>query len=410
MSAWAGAGKTLALVATRQAGNDFTQDCPCPDVLLDIVRLQNHFFDYEKCDFPPGGATVKIGMRTLFKSHPKDISSNQANYSKSNKHLMKNRILVFGFTCFMFQTYAQTFAPTGSKWVYCYAVNALGGTEGYDTLVVESVAETHFDTLPCQELRVTYCYSQGAFGSGLVSEFTVCQDNKKIYHREGDSLFLLYNFGLMPGDTFRIRYPMVLDTFNQLAVDSSFYPDPSRPYFDVVILDTTTLDLNGQMVWSQTFAEVSNIGSFQPSWYSGRFLEGIGSAAGWLLPRAINAIQEEHIPMGLISYTSPMLNGIFLNPGSFCQTTSLKENIPLFSTRAWPNPSSGAFVVQWDARINTAKVVLSDLAGRSVREWDANGGTLTVQDLHMLPHGMYLLTVQPQGQQPETHKLLIQRP
>ena len=52
---------------------------------------------------------------------------------------MKNKVLVFAFTCFIFQTFAQTFAPVGSKWVYCYAVNAEGGAEGYDTLVVESV-------------------------------------------------------------------------------------------------------------------------------------------------------------------------------------------------------------------------------------------------------------------------------
>jgi hypothetical protein len=279
---------------------------------------------------------------------------------------MKSKVLVFAFTCFIFQTYAQTFAPVGSKWVYCYAVNALGGTEGYDTLVVESVAETHFDTLSCRELRVTYCYSWGDFGCGLVSKITVCQDDKKVYYQEGDSLYLLYNFGLMPGDTLQIRYPMALDTFNQLAVDSAFYANPSSPYFDIVILDTATLDLNGQMVWSQTFAEVGDDDSFQPSWYSGQFLEGIGSTAGWLFPRAINALQEEHIPMNLISYLSPVLNSNFLSLNPFCQTTSLKESIPVFTAKAWPNPAKAVLNIEVPINGEAAHVRIFDVSGRLV--------------------------------------------
>jgi len=126
----------------------------------------------------------------------------------------------------------------------------------------------------------------------------------------------------MPGDTLRIRYPMVPDTFNQLAVDSAVYANPSSPYFDVAILDTATLDLNSQKVWAQNFAAVRNDDSFQPSWYSGQFLEGIGSTAGWLFPGAINALQEEHIPMHLISYTSPVLSNN--RAASICKSKTCK--------------------------------------------------------------------------------------
>ena len=277
---------------------------------------------------------------------------------------MKHKIISLVFACFTFQAYAQTFAPVGSKWVYCYAVNAVGGAEGYDTLVVESVAETHFDTLPCRELRVTYCYSWGDFGCGLVSKVTVCQDDKKVYYQEGDSLYLLYNFGLMPGDTLHIRYPLALDTFNQLTQDSAFYANPSSPYFDIVILDTATLDLNGQKVWSQTFAEVSNDDSFQPSWYSGQFLEGIGSTAGWLFPRAINALQEEHIPMNLTSYTSPALNSNFLNLNPFCQTTSLEESIPVFTAKVWPNPAKAVLNIELPINGKAVQVQIFDVSGK----------------------------------------------
>lgn len=279
---------------------------------------------------------------------------------------MKNKVLIFAFTCFMFQTYAQTFAPVGSKWVYCYAVNAVGGPEGFDTLVIESVAETHFDTLPCRELRVTYCYSSGNFGCGLVSKTTVCQDDKKVYYQEGDSLYLLYNFGLMMGDTLHIRYPLELDTFNRLAVDSSFYANPSHPYFDIVILDTMTLDLNGQKVWAQTFAEVGDHDSFLPTWYSGQFLEGIGSTAGWLLPRAINALQEEHIPMDLISYTSPVLNGNFLNLNTYCKTTYIKQNTPVLSTKVWPNPAKTVLNIEVPINGEAVLVRIFDVSGKLV--------------------------------------------
>lgn len=303
---------------------------------------------------------------------------------------MKNKALVFAFTCFIFQTYAQTFAPVGSKWVYCYAVNAVGGAEGYDTLVVESVAETHFDTLPCRELRVTYCYSWGDFGCGLVSKVTVCQDDKKVYYQEGDSLYLLYNFGLMPGDTLRIRYPMTLDTFNQLAVDSGFYANPSSPYFDIAILDTATLDLNGQKVWSQTFAEVSNDDSFQPSWYSGQFLEGIGSTAGWLFPRAINALQEEHIPMNLISYRSPVLSGNFLNLNPFCQTTSLQENTPVFYTMVWPNPAKAVLNIELPINGEVVQVQIFDVSGKTVLTVTTHASDVMQVNITDLKPGIYL--------------------
>ncbi|MBX2893188.1 MAG: T9SS type A sorting domain-containing protein [Saprospiraceae bacterium] len=277
---------------------------------------------------------------------------------------MKNKLITFVFVCFTFQTHAQTFAPVGSKWVYCYAVNAVGGAEGYDTLVVESIAETHFDTLPCSELQVTYCYSSGDFGCGLVSKTTVCQDDKKIYYREGDSLYLLHDFGLMPGDTLRIRYPMALDTFNRLAIDSAFYASPSLPYFDIVVVDTTTLDLNGNAVWAQTFVEVGDDDAFQPSWYSGQFLEGIGSTAGWLFPRAINALQEEHIPVSIISYISPTLNGNFLNLNAFCQTTSTKGIKPVSSVKVWPNPAKTVLNLEVPTTGEGVQVQIFDVSGK----------------------------------------------
>jgi len=306
---------------------------------------------------------------------------------------MKNKVLVFLFLCFTSHVYAQTFAPVGSKWVYCYAVNASGGALGYDTLVVESVAETHFDTLPCRELRVTYCYSWGAFGCGLVSKINICQDDKKIYYQEGDSLFLLYNFGLMPGDTLRIRYPIALDTFNQLAVDSAFHADPSRPYFDIVILDTATLDLNGQKVWAQTFSEVGNDGPFLPSWYSGQFLEDIGSTAGWLFPRAINALQEEHIPMNLISYTSPALSGEFLNLNAFCQTTSLEESSPVFSTKVWPNPTKAVLNIKLPINGEAFQVQICDVSGKTVLTATGRSSDSTQVNITGLKQGVYLFKV-----------------
>jgi hypothetical protein len=304
---------------------------------------------------------------------------------------MKSKVIVLVLVCFSFQAYPQIFAPVGSKWVYCYAVNAVGGAEGYDTLVVESVAETHFDTLPCRELRVTYCYSQGYFGCGLVSKIIVCQDYKKVYYQEGDSLYLLYDFDLMPGSTLRIRYPMILDTFNQLAVDSAFYSNPSSPYFDLVILDTATLNLNGQAVWSQTFMEAGSDDSFKPSWYSGQFLEGIGCTAGWLFPRAINALQEEHIPINLISYTSPILNGNFLSLNPFCQTASTKANTPVFSAKVWPNPGKTVLNIEMPINGEATQFQIFDVNGKLVlTTTDRVVNTIQINIADLKP-GIYLL-------------------
>lgn len=279
---------------------------------------------------------------------------------------MKSKVFSLIFACFALYAQSQTFAPVGSKWVYCYAVNALGGAEGYDTLVVESIAETHFDTLPCRELQVTYCYLWGDFGCGLVSKVTVCQDNKKVYYQEGDSLHLLYNFDAMPGDTLRIRYPQALDTFNQLAIDSAFFANPSRPYFDIVILDTATLDLNGQKVWAQTFEEIQNDDDFHSSWYNGQFWEGIGSTAGWLFPRAINGLQEEHIPLNLISYTSLALSGNFLNFNPFCPTTSIKEKFSNFFVKVWPNPANDVLNIELPEGNAPVLIQIIDQTGRIV--------------------------------------------
>ena len=309
---------------------------------------------------------------------------------------MKKKVLVFVFCCFIVQTYAQIFAPVGSKWVYCYAVNAVGGAEGYDTLVVESVAETHFENLTCRELKVTYCYSWGDYGCGLVSKFNVCQDGKVVYYQEGDSLHLLHDFGAMPDDTLRIRYPIALDTFNREAVDSAFYASPSSPYFDIVVVDTSTLELNGQMVWAQTFAEVGDDDFFHSSWHGGQFLEGIGSTAGWLFPRAINLLQEEHIPMNLVSYTSSTLIGNFFNVNPLCKTTSTKGATLVSSVtvlfRLSPNPAGDILNIETDSMPKgDYQLLIRDSYGRTVEELEI-GNTHQINIIHYAP-GIYWATL-----------------
>jgi hypothetical protein len=236
---------------------------------------------------------------------------------------MKNFLIINILIQLSISGYSQSFATVGSKWVYCYAVNALGGSLGRDTLVLESVAEAQFDGLPCKKIQITHCYSFGNFGGGLVYNFMICQDQKKIYYKEADSLYLLYNFGAMPGDTLHIRYPLLMDTFNQIATDPNFYQNPSSLYFDLNVLDTLTVEVSGHHFRGQILEQIPIIDSeFNSSWSNGLFIENIGSTLGWLLPRAIHALQEEQIPFDLISYSSPIDNIYYYSPENLCIISS----------------------------------------------------------------------------------------
>ena len=229
---------------------------------------------------------------------------------------MKPTILLLTFTFFAIQLHAQTFAPIGAKWVYCYAVNAEGGTPGLGSLIAESVNETQFNNLPCKTLNIVHC-PPSSFGCGLVSEFTVCQDGQRIFYRETDSLHLLYNFAAVPGDTLTLRYPVLIDLFNADAVATG-----SPTHFDIVITDTATVILQGQSIRSQSYELVETTVPFQTSWYSGQFLEGIGNTSGWLLPRSINAIQETEIPYGLMRYDVLGAAPLFFNTPPAARITS----------------------------------------------------------------------------------------
>jgi len=158
-------------------------------------------------------------------------------------------------------------------------------------------------------------------------------------------------------------------------------------------LDTATLDLNGQKVWAQTFAKVSDDNSFQPSWYSGQFLEGIGSTAGWLFPRAINALQEEHIPMNLISYTGTVLSGNFLSLNPFCQTISTKETTPVFFTKVWPNPAKTVLNIEVPMNGEAAHVRIFDISGKTVLTATCRAFDIMQVNITDLKPGIYLFKV-----------------
>jgi hypothetical protein len=307
---------------------------------------------------------------------------------------MRTAVFTLLLICKTLPALAQGFAPVGSRWMYCYAVNALGGAEGLDSLVVESVAETQVDTLPCRNLQVTYCYSHGSYGCGLMPEVTVCQDGKKVFYQEGDSLYLLYDFGAMPGDTVKLRYPLELDSMNQWVVDSQLNPYPAAPYFDVVILDTGTVDYNGQMVWTQTFDGLPTNDFITPSWGGGQFLENIGSLAGGLFPRAISALQETHIPLALMWYKNPQ--GIVLSPNvsPFCATL-LAEDHPVQATfSVWPNPAGTILNLTFSKNSVIEQTTITDVTGNTVQHNSFPGaGHAAKTDVSDLTPGIYFFKV-----------------
>lgn len=307
---------------------------------------------------------------------------------------MKQASLFFLLTCLALHAPAQTFGPVGSKWTYCYAVNALGGLGGRDSLVVESVADTQFGGLPCREMHITYCWSHGNSGCGLVSTFHICQDDKKAYYQEEDSLYLLHDFGALPGDTLRIRYPLLLDTFNQEVMGPFFNP-PARPYFDLVILDTATLHLNGQNLRTQTFATISlDDDYFGPAWH-GQFVEGIGSTGGWLLPRAIGGLQEEHIPSSIISFVAPDNAYRYDYPNS-CFLSAVRHPLSEAAPLVFPTLFQDQLFVVFPADLSHPTFRLYDHLGQLVKEEKITLGTNTI-DVENVWSGIYFWQVIVEG-------------
>jgi len=95
---------------------------------------------------------------------------------------------------------------------------------------------------------------------------------------------------------------------------------------------------------------------------------------------------------------------------------SLNQNI-VTSTRvssetafqAWPNPAAASahLYLTLPAPVSTAKVRLHTLLGQSVRE-HVFSGSATELPIAGLAKGIYLLTVQPLGQQPTTRRVVIE--
>lgn len=297
---------------------------------------------------------------------------------------MKPTILLLTFTFFAIQLHAQTFAPIGAKWVYCYAVNAEGGTPGLGSLIAESVNETQFNNLPCKTLNIVHC-PPSSFGCGLVSEFTVCQDGQRIFYRETDSLHLLYNFAAVPGDTLTLRYPVLIDLFNADAVASG-----SPTHFDIVITDTATVILQGQSIRSQSYELVETTGFYQTSWRSGQFLEGIGNTSGWLLPRSIAVIQETEIPYGLMRYEFPGDAPLFISTP--CATSKTSDPAAAYDVQISPNPANDWLQVQLSSpALQTLSFIITDRLGRGLAQTAIAKGEESVNCfVEHLPADLYI--------------------
>ncbi len=121
--------------------------------------------------------------------------------------------------------FGQTFGVQGTHWSYCY-FSHLEFPIPYELASVQSIGAFEFDGLNCQTLLFEKQPTM-RFRDTL----SICQEGKRVYYLEDDSIHLLYDFGLDMGDTMTIRFPIAFDT-------SLLQDRPGSPITMDIILDS----------------------------------------------------------------------------------------------------------------------------------------------------------------------------
>lgn len=148
---------------------------------------------------------------------------------------MKKLALIILLSTLTMGTFSQNGWPAiGTKWYYSYREGMLPQW-GY--VLLEVTGDTTIAGVQCKTLEERWYSPKGDIING--GKKYIYYKNERVYHFQRDSFYLLYDFTLSVGDTFRIKLfneerdttlAIVIDTISTITVgDSSFKTYYYRP-------------------------------------------------------------------------------------------------------------------------------------------------------------------------------------
>jgi hypothetical protein len=268
------------------------------------------------------------------------------------------------FTAFLGQLCAQSieFAPEGSVWKYQRQKGGWGPPI-IDTVEVRYTDDIWVDTILCKRLTAPE------------GDYYVYQVGDRVYHRRdtASQFKLLWDFGVMPGDSFSVFNSTFASGNEVLFVctgrDTIFENNVLLPRIDL------TMYCGGS--WVQSF-------SVNPR-YGPRYN---GYCPDYLFNTYNYCIVDAGYGFTLLSYSDSTFATVVNCPVSTIDPGALQH------IGAAPNPTSG-WVQLINLPDNTTTVHCYDTFGRRVPVPSGSGNTF---DFSGRPNGIYLLDLQKDGQ------------
>lgn len=281
---------------------------------------------------------------------------------------------IFTFLLSLLSTFilsGQDLFEVGSSWTHCYIAS---GSNPGDRGEVRLSCDISYTNNGLEHYGILIKSKPNGFPA--VDGLVVAVDGEKVYYREKDQLYLLYDFSLTAGQSYTLRYPLELDpTFLQKY---SAYPKSVTVTIDSV----TTVTLNGRDYKRQY------ISTNGPDYYQlGSYVQQYTGFEKWIFPLFSLESENTRIMNGLIKFGIHFYN--YTNPEIDC--TKLSNNGAELEQQfsIYPNPSTDKLYWSNTSNINIKRVSVVDMLGKT--SFTKEAPAFSEIDINSLKPGYYAI-------------------
>ena len=213
-----------------------------------------------------------------------------------------------------------------------------------------------------------------------LSSIHVCNEGDRVYYLEQDSLHLLYDFSLVKGDTYQVRYPIEFDT-TYLATF------PNESIYTTVAIDSVSIEnIDGIEMKKQHISTMGN-----PSLKFGQYaIERLGYEH-WILPFFSFDALESNIFDGMITFKDEEI--VIENDSTGCGITNIKtidnsdNSISIF-----PNPVYDEITIKSnDSEIRYLEII--SVQGKTVFKRSYKDDKYVILNLNNFAKGSYIIII-----------------
>lgn len=287
------------------------------------------------------------------------------------KKLLKFIFLFFLFSFFISRALSQNWLPNGALWHTGIVESFFSHNQGY--IVSNIIGDSTILNKSSRVIQSQHYNSNNNLF--LIDTMLMYEDSSKIYHFTNGQFYKLYDYNLLPGDTWKISVPY-----------SSPYIGMSLTSPDTIV--TIEVDSVSSTLIDGKLRKLQYVHSINNDWYFlNPIIEGIGSSGG-LFPY-IYDWQDFDIPL-LRCYTDSSL--IYQRSFNFpCDTfiNDINEN-GIMGMTVYPNPTNDLIRISLLPNHSQFQIIVIDTQGRECLHRKIQYGEQSVVlDVHNLTGGIY---------------------